>query len=159
MSTYNLSLPTRFFASISLDSQICFQYKHNYKSVLNISNTSALSIAICYSNTLSQFSFAQLQQIYSCKQLNIYSPIFKILIRRRMSWMVNVNGWVIPRRKNDARYLRKWIFTTAGCKDQVCWMESARGRNGWKRNEEIFLTRPSAVPTSGPNYKTIQQDC
>lgn len=36
----------------------------------------------------------------------------------------------------------------------VCWIERARGKNGWNTKEEIFLFRPSVLPNSGPKRKT-----
>lgn len=35
-------------------------------------------------------------------------------------------------------HLQKWIFTTVGCM-KVCCMESANGKKGWNRNDEILL--------------------
>lgn len=52
--------------------------------------------------------------------------------------------------KQKECHRRKWILTTEGGMKSVCWIEMASGKCGWKRNEHIFLLRPSALPHSGP---------
>lgn len=57
----------------------------------------------------------------------------------------------LPHQNWNYTYLRKWIFTTAGCKNTVCCIERARGKYGWNRKEDILFVRPSMLPASGPS--------
>lgn len=46
-------------------------------------------------------------------------------------------------------YLLKCKLTTVGC-IYVCWIESARGKNGWNKKEEILFALLSEAPESEP---------